>query len=75
MGSDDGDNMITITLVDGGLGDDDGDDDGIIVDQGGPGYPGPAVPVFPSVVVSIGAALAAGLVASALRRRIVSNKS
>ena len=37
MGSDDGDNVITITLVDGGLGDDDGIADGIIVDQGGPG--------------------------------------
>jgi len=37
MGSDDGDNVITITLVDGGLGDDDGAADGTIVDQGGPG--------------------------------------
>jgi hypothetical protein len=37
MGSDDGDNVITITLTDGGLGDDDGVADGVIVDQGGPG--------------------------------------
>jgi len=37
MGSNDGDNVITITLVDGGLGDDDGTADGVIVDQGGPG--------------------------------------
>ncbi|NQE52854.1 Cell surface glycoprotein, partial [ANME-1 cluster archaeon GoMg3.2] len=37
MGSDDGDNVVTITLVDGGLGDDDGTANGIIVDQGGPG--------------------------------------
>ncbi|MEA2051780.1 MAG: choice-of-anchor U domain-containing protein [Euryarchaeota archaeon] len=37
MGSDDGDNMLTITLVDGGLGDDDCVADGVIVDQGGPG--------------------------------------
>nr|QNO51665.1 hypothetical protein IGDPAKFA_00019 [Methanosarcinales archaeon ANME-1 ERB6] len=37
MGSDDGDNVITITLVDGGLGDDDGTANGVIVDQGGPG--------------------------------------
>ena len=37
MGSDDGDNVITITLVDGGLGDDDGIANGKIVDQGGPG--------------------------------------
>ncbi len=34
MGSDDGDNVITITLVDGGLGDDDGIANGVIVDQG-----------------------------------------
>jgi hypothetical protein len=39
MGSDDGDNVITITLVDGGLGDDDGTANGLIVDQGGPGIP------------------------------------
>ncbi len=45
MGSDDGDDVITITLVDGGLGDDDGTADGVIVDQGGPGIPG-APPVI-----------------------------
>jgi uncharacterized repeat protein (TIGR01451 family) len=39
MGSDDGDNVITITLVDGGLGDDDGTANGVIVAQGGPGIP------------------------------------
>jgi hypothetical protein len=37
MTSDDGDNVIIITLVDGGLGDDDGDANGVIVDNGGPG--------------------------------------
>jgi hypothetical protein len=37
MGSDDGDNVITITLQDGGLGDDDGECNGEIVDPGGPG--------------------------------------
>jgi len=37
MGSDDGDPVITITLVDGGLGDDDGTANGVIVEQGGPG--------------------------------------
>jgi hypothetical protein len=36
MGDDDGDNVITITLVDGGLGDDDLTLDGVIIDQGGP---------------------------------------
>lgn len=45
MGSNDGDNVITITLVDGGLGDDDGIANGVIVDQGGPGVPVPVVPV------------------------------
>jgi hypothetical protein len=39
MGDDDGDNMITITLVNGGLGDDDLTLDGIIIDQGGPANP------------------------------------
>ncbi|RCV64998.1 protein of unknown function DUF11 [Methanophagales archaeon] len=39
MGSDDGDNEITITLVDGGWGDDDDIANGVIVDQGGPGVP------------------------------------
>ena len=37
MGSDDGDNVTTITLCDGGLGDDDGVANGTIVDPGGPG--------------------------------------
>jgi len=45
MGSDNGDNVITITLVDGGLGDDDGLANGIIDDQGGPGNPPPPKPV------------------------------
>ena len=40
MGDDDGDNVITITLVDGGLGDDDLTANGVIIDQGGPGNPG-----------------------------------
>ena len=37
MGSNDGDNIITIQLTDGGIGDDDGIANGVIVDQGGPG--------------------------------------
>ncbi|MCK4528462.1 S8 family serine peptidase, partial [candidate division WOR-3 bacterium] len=41
MGSNDGDNIITITLQDGGIGDDDGVENGVIVDQGGPGIPRP----------------------------------
>jgi hypothetical protein len=41
VGSDDGDNVITITLVDGGLGDDDLIANAVIIDQGGPGNPPP----------------------------------
>ena len=37
MDSNDGNNIITITLQDGGIGDDDGVANGVIVDQGGPG--------------------------------------
>ena len=44
VGDNDGDNVITITLVDGGLGDDNVvAPDGVIVDQGGPGFPVPPV--------------------------------
>ena len=39
LGSNDGDNIITVQLTDGGTGDDDGDANGVIVDQGGPGTP------------------------------------
>ena len=42
IGSDDGDNVITIQLTDGGLGDADGLVDGTIVDPGGSGTPPPA---------------------------------
>jgi len=43
IGDDDGDNVITITLTDNGVGDDIlTGPDGQIVDQGGPGFPGPA---------------------------------
>jgi len=49
MGDDDGDNVVTITLVDGGLGDDDGIANGTIVDQGGPGTPPPPPPPPPPV--------------------------
>ena len=37
IGSNDGDNIITITLQDGGIGDNDGATNGIISDPGGPG--------------------------------------
>jgi parallel beta-helix repeat protein len=41
IGDDDGDNVITIRLTDGGLGDGDGQANGVIVDPGGPGSPPP----------------------------------
>ena len=81
MGSNDGDNVITITLVDGGLGDDDGVCDGVIVDQGGPGQQptkpvgGIVVPVnrlgllAPWMGLAALASLAALMVALARRRR------
>lgn len=43
MSDDDGDNVVLIGLVDGGVGDDDGIANGVIVDQGGPGYPAGAL--------------------------------
>jgi lysozyme len=45
IGDDDGDNVITIRLTDGGLGDGDGQANGVIVDPGGPGSPPPSPPV------------------------------
>lgn len=78
MNSNDGDNIIEIPLVDGGLGDDDLTANTVIIDQGGPGWPPPpggggaaGVPVFPSVYVGIGAALGAGILAFFVRRRVI----
>lgn len=68
---------ITITLVDGGLGDDDLVANGVIIDQGGPVQPGDppdgaaGVPIFPNVYIGIAAALVAGIVAYALRKRVI----
>ena len=75
---DDGDNVITITLVDGGLGDDNVvAPDGVIVDQGGPGFPaapvgGEAYPVNKLAILAPWIALAAVIIAGAtifMRRR------
>jgi hypothetical protein len=41
LGDNDGDNVLTLTLTDGGLGDADGECNGVIVDPGGPGQPPP----------------------------------
>ena len=40
--SDDGDNVITVTLRDGHEGDADGTENGVVIDPGGPGSPGGA---------------------------------
>jgi len=66
MGSDNGDNVITITLVDGGLGDDDGLANGIIDDQGGPGIPPSKPPVGGEVLPVDKLALLAPYVAAIL---------
>lgn len=76
MGDNDGDNVITITLTDGGTGDDDLVANGTIVDQGGPGWPWPtgggghSAPAYPSIYIGIGAAIAAGILAYFVRRKL-----
>jgi len=79
VGDDDGDDVITIMLVDGGLGDDNVvAPDGVIVDQGGPGYPVPPVggEAYPISRISVlapwiamGAVLAYGISWYVLKRR------
>lgn len=77
MGSDDGDNVITITLTDGGPGDDDLAANGEIVDQGGPGWPGPpsgaggeSVAALPGFWTGVGAAVVLGAAGCLVRRRM-----
>ncbi|MGD0353402.1 MAG: choice-of-anchor U domain-containing protein [Dehalococcoidia bacterium] len=49
LGHNDGDNILTLTIKDGGLGDADGQADGKIADPGGPAVPVPVqVPVMPA---------------------------
>jgi len=75
--TDNGDNIMTITLTDGGLGDADGVADGFIRDPGGPGNPPaeppPPLPPTAGLPYPIWAVLLAGLMAGAsllaLRRR------
>jgi hypothetical protein len=77
LGDDDGDKVLTLTLTDGGLGDDDGVQNGVIVDQGGPGIPaapvgGEAYPVNKLAILAPWIALAAAIIAGAtifMRRR------
>ena len=71
MGSNDGDNIITIKLTDGGVGDDDGVANGVIVDQGGPGIPtGVArVPTLTPIGILALAGLLAVVAVSRMRRK------
>jgi len=56
IGSDDGDNVITITLTDGGQGDADGAANGVVQDPGGPAVPQTPTPT-PSALPQGGGAL------------------
>jgi uncharacterized repeat protein (TIGR02059 family) len=49
LGDDDGDNILTLTITDGGLGDADGTANGTIIDPGGPALALAVVPSVPSV--------------------------
>jgi len=70
MGSNDGDNIITITLQDGGIGDDDGVANGVIVDQGGPGNPfGAKVPTLTPIGITALAGLLAVVAVSRIRKK------
>jgi len=71
MGSNDGDNIITIKLTDGGVGDDDGIANGVIVDQGGPGIPTAvaAVPTLTPFGIIVLAGLLAVVAVSTIRRK------
>jgi hypothetical protein len=60
IGDDDGDNVITITVQDGGGGDDDGVANGVIVDQGAPGTPRAAAERLPALT-PLGIAALVGL--------------
>jgi hypothetical protein len=51
IGSDDGDNYITITLTDGGTGDGDNTADGTIHDPGGPGFLSDTMPPEVSIII------------------------
>jgi hypothetical protein len=53
MGSDDGDNILTLSITDGELGDDDNQVNSIIVDQGGPGQPNPKPTIVGGVMTPV----------------------
>jgi len=70
LGSNDGDNVITITLQDGGIGDADGVTNGEIVDPGGPGIPIEAVPALtPLGLLALVGLLAIIAMSTILRRK------
>jgi len=69
IGDDDGDNVITIQLTDGGIGDDDGVANGVIVDQGGIGNPRAEVPALTPVGIAALVGLLAIIATSTLVRK------
>ncbi len=79
LGSDDGDNVIAITLIDGGLGDGDGNPvpDGVIQDPGGVGllrtvvggHTEPLRALHGSLLALVAAVVAGAIAAAALKRR------
>lgn len=70
IGSDDGDKVITLTLQDGGTGDDDGVGNGTIVDQGGIGNPAARVPGL----TPLGIAALVGLLTTVITITILKRK-
>jgi hypothetical protein len=69
LGSNDGDNVITITLQDGGIGDADGVVNGRIVDPGGPGNPRAKVPALTPLGIAALVGLLAIIATSTILRR------
>ncbi|MGB7533021.1 MAG: choice-of-anchor U domain-containing protein [Halobacteriota archaeon] len=69
LDSNDGDNMITITLQDGGIGDADGAADGVIVDSGGPANPAARVPTLTPIGLIALVGLLSVIVALSIRKR------
>lgn len=71
MDSNDGDNIITITKQDGGIGDEDGIANGVIVDDGGPGLPlQQRVPILtPTGLVALVSLLSAIAAVTIVRKR------
>ncbi len=69
LGDNDGDNVITITLRDGGIGDADGVENRIIIDDGGPALPSAKVPALAPIGIMALAGLLSLIAAVSIRWR------